>query len=62
MDQNHYKTLNKHTINLFKTIFKLFTHILKRFLTIFEYFQKLRFSYYFENHQQRYLFRHLDNK
>ena len=62
MDQNHYKILNGHAINLFKTAFKPLIHILKRFLTIFEDFQKLLFSCYFENHQKRYLFRHLDNQ
>ena len=50
VDQNHYKTLNKHSINVFKPAFKPFIHILKRILTIFEDFQKLLFSYYFENH------------
>ena len=37
MDQNHYKTLNKHSANLFKAVFKPFICILKRFLAIFSF-------------------------
>ena len=38
MDQNHYKTLNKHSINLFKAVIKPFTFILKRFWMIVDDF------------------------